>query len=406
MKHLKNDFPFFTHNPEIVYCDSAATAQKPQAVIDRMSHFYAHENAPVYRGLYKHAEQATAAYEAVREQVRDFIGAESAHEIIFTHNATAGINLVAHAWARHALKAGDEIVLTELEHHANLVPWLQLAQEMGIIIRYIPVMPNGQLDYAKIPDLISSKTKLVAVTTLSNVTGHEVDLACIANYAHSVGAALLVDACQAAPRRIINVNASKIDFLVFSGHKMLGPAGIGILFANHKFHSKMMPIFGGGGAVQSVSFDTVQWRDVPHRYEFGTPAVADVIGLGAALDYLKQVDFNHLCQHEASLCTALIDGLKKFPEITILGNEAELRTKGHLVSFVVKNMHAHDVAAYFDSHGIAVRAGHHCAQPLHKKLGNTASVRVSFYLYNTLDDVEKILNAVQKLLQKYPKNIN
>ena len=399
MKNLKKDFPFFANNPEITYCDSAATTQKPQVVIDRMGDFYAHKNAPIYRGIYKHAEQATTAYEGVREQVRDFIGAEHADEIIFTQNATAGINLVAHAWARHTLTPGDEIVLTELEHHANLVPWLQIAQEMGIIIRYVPVLSNGTLDYTRVPTLIGPKTKLVAVSALSNVTGHEVDLDYIQKYAYAAGAAFLVDACQIAPRRNINVTTSKIDFLVFSGHKMLGPSGVGILFVNRKFHSKMVPFFGGGSAVQAVDFDAVHWRNLPYRYEAGTQAIENVVGLGAALDYLKQIDCNELRRHEALLCKTLIGGLKILPQITVLGDEQELIEKGHLVSFVVKGMHAHDVAAYFDHHDIAVRAGHHCAQPLHKKLGINGSVRVSFYLYNTFDDVAKILNTLTMLLK-------
>lgn len=399
MKNLKKDFPFFNNNPEIVYCDSAATSQKPQAVIDRMIHFYEYENASIYRGFYRHAEQATTAYEAVREQVRDFIGAHDVAQIIFTPNATAGINLVAHAWARCNLSAGDEILLTELEHHANIVPWLQLSHEKKIVIKYIPVLPCGRLDYAKIPELISLKTKLIAVTALSNVTGYEVNLDEIGAYAHSVGAAFLVDACQSAPRRKINVEALKIDFLVFSGHKILGPLGIGVLFARRKFHAKMVPLQGGGGAVMSVNFETTSWRDVPHRYEVGTPSIADVLGLGAAIQYIKNnIDFDELKCHEASLCGLLLDGLQKFSQIKILGSSEDMRKNGHLVSFIIDGMHAYDVAAYFDRYSIAVRAGHHCAQPLHAKLGIGASVRASFYCYNTPCDVQKILDVVQMMV--------
>ncbi len=394
MKNLKKDFPFFANNPNLVYCDNAATTQKPQAVIDRMNHFYTHENAPVHRGLYQLAEQATTAYEGVREQVKDFIGAEHASEIIFTPNATAGINLVAHAWARHNLKKGDEIVLTELEHHANIVPWILVAQATGAVIKYIPVDANGALDYSNIATIITPQTKLVAVTALSNVTGEELDLELLTQQAHAVGAVIVVDACQAVLRKKFDARVQNFDFLVFSGHKTLGPTGIGVLFAKRKFHSHMTPLQGGGGTVVSVKQDSVTWRETPYCFEPGTPAIAEVLGLGAALTYIQNnVDYAALRAHEAAaLCEQLIKGLQKFPRIKILGN-----TSANIVSFVVEDMHAFDVAAYLDKHGIAVRAGHHCAQLLHTKLGVGVSVRISFCLYNTHEDVEKILLALEKL---------
>lgn len=395
MKNLKKDFPFFINNPTLVYCDNAATTQKPQAVIDRMNHFYTHENAPVHRGLYQLAEQATTAYEGVRKQVADFLGAQSASEIIFTPNATAGINLVAHAWARHVLKPGDEIVLTELEHHANIVPWILVAQETGAVIKYMPVTSDGSLDYSKMCDSITPATKLVAITALSNVTGEELDFERITKYAHSVGAAVLVDACQAVLRKKFNARAQKFDFLVFSGHKALGPTGIGVLFAQRKFHSQMTPKQGGGGTVLTVKPESVTWREVPYCFEPGTPAIADVLGLGEALTYIHHnVDFESLRVHEAALSKQLVQGLTQFPKVKILGNG----TSTSIISFVVEGMHAFDIADYLDKQGIAVRAGHHCAQLLHTKLGVGVSVRISFSFYNTHEDVTRILFALENLL--------
>lgn len=398
MKNLKKDFPFFANNPDVVYCDNAATTHKPQVVIDRIAHFYAHENAPVHRGLYQLAEQATTNYEGVREQVREFIGAQDASEMIFMPNATAGINLVAHAWAMHNLKSGDEIVLTELEHHANIVPWLLVAQKTGAVIRYIPITADGDLDYSNLDKLITPKTKLVAVTAISNVTGAHTDLELLTEAAHAVGAAILVDACQAVMRKKFDVRHQKFDFLVFSGHKTLGPAGIGVLFANRKFHAQMTPFQGGGGAVLGVTPDSVTWRGVPYCFELGTPAVADILGLGAALSYIQHnLNLEDVQKHEAALCTELIKGLQKLPRVKIIGPVAALATSGHMITFVVDGMHAFDIATYLDTQGIAVRAGHHCAQPLHTKLGVEASVRISFCFYNTHEDVAKILQALAKL---------
>lgn len=398
MKHIRKDFPFFANNPGLVYCDSAATTQKPQQVIDRVQHFYAHENAPIHRGLYGRAEQATQQYEAVREQVRAFVGADDASEIIFTANATAGINLVAHAWARNVLKSGDEIVLSELEHHANVVPWLMVAQATGARVRYIPVGVDGDLEYADLGAIITKNAKIVAVAAISNVTGAEVDLATIAAHAHEVGAAVLVDACQSAMRREINVNAQNFDFLVFSGHKLLAPAGVGVLFARKKFHGQMRAIQGGGGAVLSVDYDRFSWREVPYCFEAGTPDSAAVLGLGEALTYIRSaISPDSLRTHEASLCQELLEGLGGCKGVRIVGPIDHLARAGHLVSFTINGLHAHDVAAYCDKRGIAVRSGHHCAQPLHTKFGIAASVRVSFCCYNSSDDVRAVLAAVRDL---------
>lgn len=400
---LKADFPIFIHHPNLVYLDNAATTQKPHMVIDRMNRFYAYENSPIHRGFYDLAEKATSAYESVRKQVAEFIGAEK-NEIVFTPNATLGINLVAQSWARSNLRKGDEIVLTELEHHANLVPWLQLVQEIGVVIRYVPITINGDLDYTVLETIITQKTKLIAVTAISNVVGTEVNIPLLVQYGQRVGAKILVDACQAVARRKISVHDQNIDFLVFSGHKLLGPMGVGVLFVNTKLHGQMKPLWGGGGAIHSVDYDRVVWREVPACFEAGTPAVADVLGLGAALEYIKKnIDLTTLKEYEAALCSRLINGLQEFKNIKILGPIEQLKRSGHSVSFVIadssgKGVHAHDVAAYLNVKNIAVRAGHHCAQPLHKKLGVDASVRVSFHgAYSSVEDVEKLLQTLKSL---------
>lgn len=398
---LKQDFPFFANNPNLVYVDNAATTHKPQAFLDRIRRFYVQEYAPIHRGFYDLAEAATEHFEAARKRIADFIGAQP-QEIIFTINATAGIHLVAQSWACHNLKKGDEIVLTELEHHANLVPWLQVAKMTGAHIRYIPILSSGDLDYSKLDTIINERTKLVAITQISNVLGTEVDVDRVITQAKKVGAKVLIDACQSACRRTINAKAQNFDFLVFSGHKMLGPVGIGVLFVNRKIHAQMTPFWGGGGTVQTVDYDNFTWRDVPACFEAGTPSSAAVLGLGAALDYIhKNIDFTLLQEQEARLCTALIDGLSNIKKIKILGPLDQLKKSGHIVSFLVDGIHAHDVAAYLSKQGICVRAGHHCAQPLHTKLGIAASVRVSFHgAYNTLEDVAQILQAVEKMVEK------
>lgn len=398
---LKKEFPFFAHHPELIYLDSAATTHKPQAVIDAISTFYAQYNAPIHRGVYHLAEQATAQYEAVREHIARTLGA-TAHEIIFTSGATESINMVAHAWAAQVLTEGDEIVLSELEHHANLVPWIQLATEKKLIIRSIPIRSNWSLDTTQLTQIITPKTKLVAFTINSNIIG-AIDaetIKLITHRAREVGAHILVDAAQAAPHQKISVQELSCDFLVFSGHKMLGPTGVGILYAKESTHQRFSPYKSGGGMVTHVDYGAAQWRDMPYRLEAGTPPIAQVIGLGAAETYLRErVDFNELQKHEASLCAQLIDGLQKLPGVTILGDPEKLSTTGHIICFGIEGYHPHDIATYLDlHHNICVRAGNHCTQPVHVKMGILASVRASFYLYNTPQDVEKLLFGIKKLL--------
>lgn len=396
----RSDFPLLNrtiNNHSLCYLDNAATTQKPQVVVDALTHFYTHDNAPVGRSVYSLGEQATSLYESARETVRQFIGAHDASEIIFTRGATEGINYIAHAWALHTLQPGDHIVLTELEHHANLLPWQWIAQQTGAQLVFIPITPDGSLDYGTLDTLITNKTKLVATTHVSNAIGTTVDIAVLSARARAVGAKILIDASQSVPYMRINVAMLDIDFLVFSGHKMLGPTGIGILYINKKIHHEVQPYQRGGGMVFNANWHEATFLKAPHKFEAGTPAIAQAIGLAAAINYLEQINFNALASHLSSLCSRLIDGLLLLPHIRILGAIDQLRTHGHLVSFVVNDMHAHDVAAYLDQKGICVRAGNHCAQPLAHKLGYAASVRVSFYLYNTHQEVDFLLETLSHM---------
>lgn len=394
-----NDFPFVKAG-SVVYCDNAATTHKPQIVIDAISNFYARENAPVHRGIYALAENATKRFEGVREQVCRFIGAAEPAEIVFTRGTTEGLNMIVQAWGEKNLKAGDEIVISEIEHHAMLVPWQQFAKKTGTILKYIPMLSDGRLDYEKVPAIISKKTKIVGITGGSNVIGISTNLDPIIKCAHEVGAIVVVDAAQMAPHERINVQALGCEVLVFSGHKLCGPTGIGVVYLKKTLHESLQPYMVGGSMVFSVDWQESRWREMPQMLEAGTPPIVEVIGLGAAIDYLEKIDFKELAIHEASLCKRFIEGIEKIPGIRILGPADLLKKAGHLVSFVVEGVHPYDVASYLDRFKIAVRAGHHCAQPLHTKLGVAGSVRASFYLYNTAKDVDAIVTALQSMQKK------
>ncbi len=391
MNTLRPHFPFFKNNKNLVYLDSAATTQKPQVVIDTISDFYSKQNAPVHRGVYSLAEHATELYEQARHTVATYIGAD-ADEVVFTKGTTEGINFIATSWAEKNLKPGDEIIITELEHHSNILPWIRLEQTHGIVLKYIPIDAQGRLDYQKYLSLLSDRTKLVACTHTSNALGTHVDLMFIIEHARANGTRVLVDAAQAAGRSLIRAHELKADFIVFSGHKMYGPTGIGVIYIARHMHETVAPYQVGGGMVYNVDFHAATWLKPPLRYEAGTPAIAQALGLAAAVNFIEQfVDIEALQRHEAQLCSQLIEGLTKIPSITVLGPQDELVNSGHLVSFASKKFHPHDIAAYLDKQGICVRAGNHCAQPLHKRLGIESSIRVSFYGYNTADDVSLLL---------------
>jgi len=399
-KKIRADFPVLSkkiNNHQLVYLDNASTTQKPQQIIDAISNFYADHNANTGRGVYTLGEQATTLYEQARANVAHFINARTAQEVVFTSGTTESINLVAATWAKQNIGVGDEILISELEHHANLLPWQRVARENNATLKFIPVNADGTLDLNVLSQLLTHRTKLVAVSHISNALGTHNDVATIIKAAHAVGAKVLVDAAQSAPHQIIDVQKLGCDFLAFSGHKMFGPTGIGVLYVAQAVHAAMPPYQLGGGMVYEAGYQTATWLPMPHRLEAGTPPIAQAIGLAAALDYLRALDFEQLRVHEAALTAQLIEGLARMPHITVLGPQEQLKEKGHLVSFKVDSMHPHDVASYLDQFGVCVRAGHHCAQPLANKLGIDASVRVSFYAYNTAKEVDLLLQLLRVL---------
>lgn len=400
MKNIQKDFPLFKHtingNP-IIYFDNASTTQKPQAVLDALMDFYTTKNANVHRSVYTLGEQATQAYEDARAVVARWINADPS-EIVFTRSTTESINLVASTWGPCVVQESDSIVITELEHHSNLVPWQILAYKMDASLKYIPVDKDGMLKLKGLSKTITKRTKMVSLSHVSNALGVHNPIQEIIDAAHEVGAYVLIDAAQSVAHQPIDVKKMDCDFLAFSGHKILGPTGIGVLYIKKDIAHMMPPYQVGGGMVQEVDFKETFWRPAPLLFEAGTPAIAQAIGLAAAITYLEHtVDWAALRAHEAALCTRLIEGLSEIKGVRLLGPLDQLKKVGHMVSFVVDGMHPHDVAAYLDQYGICVRAGHHCAQPLAKKLGIEASVRVSFYCYNTMDEVEKFLKVMGQL---------
>lgn len=394
--NYKKDFPLFKNHTEFIYCDNAATTQRVQSVLDAMQQYYSSYNANAHRGIYDFAEKASLEYEDSRKKVARFIGAQSDKEIIFTKGATDSINTVAQTWALHHIKKGDEILVTELEHHSNFVPWQMLAQSKKVVLKIVPLNKDGLLDDPK--KYITNKTKLVAITHVSNAFGSlTLNLKSIIKEAHAKGAKVLIDGAQAVGYQSVNVQELDCDFYLFSGHKLGGPTGVGVLYVKEEMYHYMKPASFGGGAVFEVDKNFTTLLNPPLCYEPGTPAIAQVIGLGAAVDYLQSIGMEKIHTHTNQLVNQLIDGLEKNKNINLLGNKKHLRNYGHLVSFTFVGYHPHDVAAYLNSHAIAVRAGHHCAQIAHKALNVNASVRVSFWIYNTQEDVNKIVQTLSEL---------
>jgi cysteine desulfurase/selenocysteine lyase len=393
---LRADFPILgreVHGSPLVYLDNAATSQKPQVVIDTIVNFYRHTNANVHRGVYALSAQATDLYEGVRNKVARFIGNELTEEIIFTRNATEAINLVAQSWGVANLKAGDEILLSEMEHHSNLVPWFLLAKRTGAVIRYLPIRPDGTLAMEQWEERFTVRTKLVAITHTSNVLGTINPIADIASLAHRAGALVLVDAAQGAPHCPIDVQALDVDFLALSAHKMLGPTGVGVLYGRRELLDKMEPVLGGGDMIRSVKFSGATWNDLPWKFEAGTPNIADVIGFGAALDYLMALGMNNVRGHEIELTEYALTRMEQIKGLEIYGPMDPSRRAG-VISFNDAEIHPHDLATILDRRGIAIRAGHHCAQPLLERLGQTATARASFYVYNDRDDVDTLVDGI------------
>ena len=396
---IRSDFPILereTHpGVRVVYLDSTATSQKPVQVIEAMDRFYRRSNANIHRGVHTLAEESTAMYEEARGKIARFISAPSARQIIYTRNTTESINLVAYSWARANLKAGHLVILTEMEHHSNLVPWHMLQAERGIELDFIPVTEDGLLDLDAYKTLLSRSPKLVSFTHMSNVLGTINPAAEIIRLAHEAGAVTLVDAAQSVPHLKVDVQALDVDFLAFSAHKMCGPTGIGALYGRLDLLERMPPFLGGGDMIKEVKLRSFKPNSLPHKFEAGTPAIAEAVGFGAAVDYLASLGMNDVAQHEHEITGYALERLEEVPGLKVFGPSAD--KKGGVASFTFEGVHPHDVAQILDQYGIAVRAGHHCAQPLHEKFGIPASTRASFYLYTTREEVDALINGIYKV---------
>lgn len=393
---IRRDFPALerqVHGKPLVYLDNAATSHKPAAVLDALLDYYRRYNSNIHRGIHLLSEEATAAYEGARGKIAAFIGAPAPSTIVFTRNTTEAINLVAQGWGRRHVKAGDEILLTEMEHHSNLVPWQMLAQHTGATLRFIPVNDQGLLDLTTLPTLLTERTRMVAVTMMSNVLGTIPPVGTIIQAAHARGAVVLLDGAQAVPHLPVNVQGLDCDFLAFSAHKMLGPTGVGVLYGKPELLETMDPVLGGGDMIREVWLDRATWNDVPWKFEAGTPNIADVIAFGVAVEYLSRLGMANVHSHEQSLAAYALKALGAMDDVVIYGpRDAKLR--GGVVAFNVRDLHPHDLGQLLDAEGIAVRAGHHCCQPLMRKLGVAGTVRASFYVYNLPHEVDALANAL------------
>jgi cysteine desulfurase/selenocysteine lyase len=396
-QEVRRDFPILSsvlhENKPLIYLDNAATAQRPNQVIQALVNTYEKHYANVHRGIHWLSDQSTDLYEEAREKVRQLIGAATRTEIIFTTGATMAVNLVARSWGDANVGEGDEIVVTVMEHHSNLVPWQQLAERTGCVLKHLPVTDDGQLIIDELDSLLTERTKLVAVTAVSNVLGTINPLPLIVRKAHDAGALVLVDAAQSVPHDVTNVQALGVDFLAFSGHKMMGPSGVGVLYGRESLLDSMPPFLGGGSMIRRVRMDGFDPGDLPSKFEAGTPPIVPAIGLGAATDYLRQVGLEKIHAYEQILTRRAHEVLQQIEGVRFLGPSPD--KKAGIVSFVMQGVHAHDVAQLLDRQGIAVRAGHHCTMPLHKRLGINASTRASFYFYNTLDEVDQLAAGLQ-----------
>jgi cysteine desulfurase / selenocysteine lyase len=391
---LRRDFPILTrrvHDRLLVYLDSAASSQKPLQVMDAVNHYYQTSHANIHRGVYVLSEEATLAYEQAHERVAHFIHADW-EEVVFTKNTTEALNLVAYAWGLQHLREGDEVVLTQLEHHSNIVPWQQIARRTGAVVRYIRIDAQGHLDLEHAATLIGPRTKMVSVAHVSNVLGTVNPVDTLGKMAHAQGALLCVDGAQSIPHMTVDVRALDCDFFAFSGHKMLGPTGIGGLYGKRRLLEQMEPFLCGGDMISEVTFEGASWNDLPWKFEAGTPPIAQGIGLAAAVEYLEGLSMEAVQAHEHLLVSYALEQMRQAPDIELYGPEAKAR--GGVVSFNVKDLHPHDVASILDQCGVAIRAGHHCAMPLMQVLGVNGTCRASFYLYNTVDEINVLMEAI------------
>lgn len=406
---VRKDFPIFTRTirdgKRLVYLDSGATAQKPQSVIDAEVDFYRLHNAAAHRGAHQLAEEATDLFEGARAKVAAFIGAD-VEEVVFTKSATESLNLIAYAMGnapagnRFHLKAGDEIVVSQMEHHANLIPWQQLAARTGAILRWFDVTTEGRLDLSQIPQLITAKTKVVALTHQSNVLGTINPLSQIVLAAHAVGAVVVLDACQSVPHMKVDVKELDVDFLAFSGHKTVGPTGVGIMWGRSALLEELPPFLTGGSMIADVSMTTATWAPAPAKFEAGVPNMAQAVGLGAAVDYLSAIGMDVIAGHEHLLTEDLLTKLLAIDEVAVVG-PLTMENRGGALSFTVAGIHPHDLGQFLDSQGIAVRTGHHCAWPLTRSLGVPATTRASLYLYNTIEDNDALIDGVEAAMRYF-----
>jgi len=402
LSKYQSDFPILSRkvrgDNRFIYLDSGATSQKPESVITAEADFYRTKNAAVHRGAHLVAEEASDAYEGARANLAKFIGAQT-HEVIFTKSATESLNFLAYSFgnknSKICLKAGDEIVVSEMEHHANLIPWQQLAERVGAKLSWLPITSEGRLDLSNISQLITQKTKIVAITHQSNVFGTIVPIDQIVKAAKAVGAFVVLDACQSVPHFGVDVKNLDVDFLAFSGHKMLGPTGIGVLWGKSELLDQLEPALFGGSMVDSVTMESATWAKSPRKFEAGVPNMAQAVGLSAAVDYLNNVGMENIARHEHELTKELLDGLSQISAVKVIG-PLDMKDRGGVVSFTIDGVHPHDVGQVLDQYGIAVRTGHHCAWPLMRKLNLVGTTRASFHMYNDSKDVQALLQAVVK----------
>ena len=403
VRAVRADFPALAqsvHGHPLVYLDNAATTQKPRQVIDAIARYYQEDNANVHRGVHALSERATAAYEGARETVRAFINAQSVHEIVFTRNATESINLVARAWGDANVRQGDEVLISAMEHHSNIVPWQLLCERVGATLRVAPIDDRGDIELDAFDRLLTPKTRIVAVAHLSNALGTINPVADIIRRAKAAGAAVLIDGSQAAYHMSVDVRALGADFYVFTGHKVYGPTGIGVLYGREAVLEAMPPFLGGGDMIRSVTFEKSTWNDLPYKFEAGTPNIAGAIGLGAAIDYVRAIGFDAIGAHEAQLLARATEAVSSVPGVRIVGTA---RHKASVVSFVMEGVHPHDIGTIVDREGVAIRTGHHCAQPVMERFGIPATARASFAMYNTTEEIQALVRALETVRGMFPE---
>ena len=408
VERIRDDFPILSrtvHGKPLVYLDNAATSQKPRAVIQALTEYYETYNSNVHRGVHTLSMEATDRYEEAREKVARFINAETPESIIWTRNATESINLVAHSWAESNISEGDEIVVTRLEHHSNLVPWQRIAARNGAVLRFLELTEDGAVDMVGAASVINAKTKLLAVTQVSNSLGTVVPVKKLAGMARSVGAAVLVDGAQSVPHQPVDVEDIGCDFLALSGHKMMGPTGIGALYARREILEQMEPFLHGGEMVLEVSYEDASWNELPMRFEAGTPNIADAIALGAAVDYLTGLGMENVREHEKQLTAYALDAFRELEEIDLFG-PMDVDRRGGILSFHSSDVHPHDLGTFLDQEGVAIRTGHHCTMPLMGALGVPATARASLYVYNTEQEVDALVDAVKRALRYFADGVS